>query len=187
MNNKNKKKQSRRYDNPFETAYETVKDAAKSVVKETFDALNPLGVFFSGEAQRLRKEGKNDFSDIDVQKLNKAYAKDDKEEIERIQRILNPEAFEEQDAKKKEMEFHKRVQREEEQYNLKKQQEEEERKRQEAMEEQQKREQEEEERVRAQQQETPKGKVRKSILGGKGNKKATSEIPAEFRPGAGKQ
>lgn len=172
--------------NPYEQLKEFGIDTAKKAAQETIDALNPLSGLFGGPAQEMRKQGKNDFSDLDVQKLNEAYKEKDKDEIMRLQKLINPEQAQEQEDKKEEMEYHRRVKRDEEQYNLKKVQEEEEEKRQEAMEEQQKRQQEEEERMRAAQQETPKGKVRKSILGG-AKRKATSELPAEVRPDAGKQ
>lgn len=171
--------------NPYEQLKEFTVDTAQKAAKETIDALNPLSGLFGGPAQELRKQGKSDFSDLDVQKLNEAYKQKDQDEIMRLQRIINPEQAQEQDEKKEEMEYHRRVLREEEQFNLKKEQEEEEEKRQEALEEQQKKQQEEEAR-NASQQETPKGKVRKNILGG-AKRKATSELPAEVRPDAGKQ
>lgn len=170
--------------NPFEAIYELGKDTAKRAVKETVDILNPLSEMFGGEAQKMRSEGKNDFSDINVMKLQSAYEKDDQEEIIRIQRILNPEQAEEQDAKKEEGEYHRRVQQDEKEYNLRKEQEGEEEEREEALDLQRKKQEEDAE--HAQPLESPKGKVRKNILGG-GKQKATSELPTEFRPDAGKQ
>lgn len=186
FNKKTPAKQKRPTQNTFEQVYELGKDTAQKAVKETIDTLNPLSGLFGGPAQEMRKQGKNDFSDLDVQKLNKAYEQEDQDEIMRLQRIINPEQAQEQDDKKEAMEYHRRVQKDEEEYNLKKQQEKEEEKRQEAMEEQQRKQQEEEERIRASQQENPKGKVRKSILGG-AKRKASSELPAEHRPDSGKQ
>ncbi len=169
--------------NPLEQAYEFVKDTAKMALTETFDALNPLSSLFHDEVSREREKGNNNFSEIDVQKLQKAYAENDSEEIQRLQRLIYPEQAKEQDEKNEEMEYHRRVQREEEEFLLKKEQEEEEEKRQEAIEEQQKQ---QEEANQAQPLESPKGKVRKNILGG-GKPKANSELPPEFRPDAGKQ
>jgi len=169
--------------NPLEQAYEFVKETAKMAVTETFDALNPLSSLFHDEVAREREKGNNNFSELDVQKLQTAYANKDKEEIDRLQRLIYPDQAQEQDEKKEEMEYHRRVKREEEEFLLKKEQEEEEEKRQEAMEKQQKQ---QEEANQAQPLEAPKGKVRKSILGG-GKHKATSELPPEFRPDAGKQ
>ena len=79
--------------------------------------------------------------------------------------------------------YHKRVQREEEEENLKEEQEEQEEEQQEAMEEQQKA---QEAAENAQPLEAPKGKVRKSILGGKGNIKASTELPPELKADAGR-
>ncbi|MBP9691463.1 hypothetical protein KBD81_05295 [Candidatus Woesebacteria bacterium] len=169
--------------NPLEQLTDLGKDTAKKAVTEVIGALNPFSDLFGGEAEKMRSQGKNDFSDLNVQKLQSAYAQDDQEEINRLQRLLHPEQFEEQDEKQEEMNAHRRVQREEEEFNLKEEQEEEEEKRQEAMEEQQKK---QAEAAQNQHVETPKGKVRKSVLGG-AKRKASSELPTEFRPDAGKQ
>ncbi len=178
------KSRSANQDNIYEKAYEFGVETAKKAVKETVDTLNPLSSLFQGEAQKERDNGNEHFTDIDVHKLNQAYEQDDKEEIERLQRLINPEAMEEADEKKLEMDYHKRVQREEEEYNVKKEQEEEEEKRQEAMmQAEKKRMEEEQEQLPI---ETPKGKKRRSILGGE-RQKATTELPPEFRPDAGKQ
>lgn len=167
----------------IEQLYEFGRETAKRAVQETVDTLF-LGSLFNDETQKEREKGNNNFSEIDVQKLNKAYEEDDQEEIQRLQRLINPEASTEADENKLEMDYHKRVQREEEEQNLKTQQEEEEQKRQEALLEAEKKKQEEAE---AQAPiEAPKGKKRKSILGGE-KQKATSELPPEFRPDAGKQ
>ncbi len=167
----------------LEQLYEFGKETAQKAAKETVDTLF-FGSLFNDETQKERQRGNDKFTDLDVQKLNKAYEQDDQEEIERLQRLINPEAAEEADKKKLEMDYHKRVQREEEEQNLKKKQEEEEEERQEAMKEAEEKKQEEE----AQQApvEAPKGKKRRNILGGE-KQKATSELPPEFRPDAGKQ
>jgi len=167
----------------LEQIYEFGKDTVQKAAQETVDTLF-FGSLFNDETQKEREKGNENFSEIDVQKLNKAYEEDDQDEIQRLQRLINPEAAEEADEKKLEMDYHKRVQREEEEQNLRTEQEEEEEERQEAMMEAEEKKQDEE----AQQApiEAPKGKQRRSILGG-AKQKATSELPPEFRPDAGKQ
>lgn len=166
----------------LEQVYEFGKETAQKAVKETVDTLF-FGSLFEDETQKERSKGNENFSEIDVQKLNKAYEEDDQEEIQRLQRLINPEAAEEADDKKLEMDYHKRVQREEEEQNLRTEQEKEEEKRQEALIEAENKKQEEAQQAPL---EAPKGKKRKSILGGD-KQKATSELPPEFRPDAGKQ
>ena len=167
----------------LEQVYEFGKDTAQKAVKETVDTLF-LGSLFEDETHKERERGNENFSEIDVQKLNKAYEEDDQEEIQRLQKLINPEAAQEADDKKLEMDYHKRVLREEEEYNLRQEQEEEEEERQKALIEAEKKRQEEE--ARQAPIETPKGKKRHSILGGE-KQKATTELPPEFRPDAGKQ
>lgn len=167
----------------LEQLYEFGKETAQKAAQETVDTLF-FGSLFNDETQKEREKGNETFTDLDVQKLNKAYEQDDQEEIQRLQRLINPEAAEEADEKKLEMDYHKRVQREEEEQILKKKQEEEEEERQKALMEAEKKKQ--EEAAEEAPIEAPKGKKRKNILGGE-RQKATTELPPEFRPDAGKQ
>ncbi|QQS43535.1 hypothetical protein IPM65_05280 [Candidatus Roizmanbacteria bacterium] len=167
----------------LEQLYEFGKETAQKAAQETVDTLF-FGSLFNDETQKEREKGNDSFTDLDVQKLNQAYEQNDQEEIQRLQRLINPEAADAADEKKTQTEYHKRVQREEEEYNLRQEQEEEEEKRQEALMEAEKKRMEEQEQQAP--LEAPKGKKRKSILGGE-RQKATTELPPEFRPDAGKQ
>jgi len=179
-----KKKKQKPVFNPFEQVAELAKDTAVTTVKEVAKTANPLSELFSDPTQKERQDGNNNFTDLDMKKLQKHHEGSDEQDIEAIRAQLNPDQKEAQEKAKLKMQYHKRVQREEEEENLKEEQEKQEKERQEAMEEQQK--VEEEAAQNAQPLEIPKGKVRKSILGGKNNRKASTELPPELKPGAGK-
>ena len=183
-------KQKQKTQPPFlqdtlEKLYELGTDTAKQAAMATAETFNPISEILTGETEKARQEGKNDFTDINPEKLEKAYEEHDQEEIERLQKMINPQKAEEQEEQQLQMDYHKRREQEEEELNLRAEQEEEEEERQEALLEQQEKQAEEEQR-QTQQQEAPKGKKRRNILGGE-HQKATSELPPEFRPDAGKQ
>ncbi|MDP4011805.1 MAG: hypothetical protein Q8P72_06295, partial [Candidatus Roizmanbacteria bacterium] len=115
--------------------------------------------------------GNNNFTELDFDKLNKQYGEQDNPDLEAIRAQFKAQ-------------YHKRVQREEEEENLKEEQEEQEEEREEALKDQQKAQA--EAAANAAPLETPKGKVHKNILGGKGNMKASTELPPELKADAGR-
>lgn len=152
--------------NPFEQSFETVKQQAKEMLSPTSSPEQP--------------SLPSNFSKMDFDKLNTAYAGQDQTSIDALRDQLPKEA---QDEVIK-LQYHRRFKREEEEYYLRRKQEEEEKKRQEEMDLQEKLQQ---EHAQAQQTpEAPKGKVRKNIFG-KSSKKADLVLPAEVKPGGGKQ
>jgi len=153
--------------NPFEQSFETAKKQTPEVA-----AFRPT--------PEQAPTPKN-FSPMSFDKLNTAYADQDKSSLDAVRGEL-PQNTKDQTLK---LQFHKRFKREEEEYYLKMKREEEEKKRQEELQAQEKRRLEEEQKAK---QETapPKGKVRKNIFG-KSAKKADMVLPAEIKPGGGKQ
>ena len=164
------KKQTKIHLNPFEQVTELGKDTLVTTVKEVVKTANPFAELFTNPTAKEREKGNNNFTELDFDKLNKQYSEQDSPDLEVIRTQLKAH-------------YHKRVQREEEEENLKEEQEEQEEEQQEAMEEQQKA---QEAAENAQPLEDPKGKVRKSILGGKGNIKASTELPPELKADAGR-
>ncbi|MCA9371928.1 hypothetical protein KC726_03445 [Candidatus Woesebacteria bacterium] len=181
----NKKKTQQKKRDPwgvnktFEHGVEFAKDTASQVA----EVFNPFAHMFETSGKNETTPSTN-HSPLDQEKLTRAYEQQDQEAIREIQKQLYPEQYEEQQEQQEKIRRHKEYKREEERIVMEERQEEEEKKRQEAIAEQQKRQQEEEERIKNQQQQsTPKGKVRRSIFGGRGKRKATSELPAEVKPG----
>lgn len=120
---------------------------------------------------------------VDFNKLNEAYANQDKQSIEDIQKSMNPEQVQETEK----VRFFKKYKQEEEEYYEKRKREDEEKRQQEELEKQEKLKQEEEEQLaRNAESATPQGKKKKSIFG-KIKDKASLILPAEVKPGGGKQ
>jgi DNA-binding transcriptional MerR regulator len=184
------KKPVKPYLNPFEQITDLGKDTLVTAVKEVAKTVNPLAELFVNPTAQERATGNNNFSELDFDKLNKQYSKQDNPNLEAIRAQLkggsngeNETPQEVQDEQLK-AHYHKRVQRDEEEENLKEEQEEQEEERQEALEEQQKAEA--EAAANAAPLQAPKGKVLKNILGGKGNMKASTELPPELKAAAGR-
>ena len=179
----NQNKQKTIIHESFEQLSELGRDTARKAVKEITSTFNPLAANFENPTKKERENGNNNFSDLDFEKLQKQYDGQDASQLDAARAQLSgPDTT---NPKQQEYDYHRRVKREEEEYQLKKEQEEEEEERQEAYEEQQKK-QLEEERRQAQSQGSPKGKIRKSILGGKGSQKSSSELPPELKSDAGR-
>src|SRR3989338_4033873 len=121
---------------------------------------------FSSES--INKPG--NFSSLNFDKLNSSYANQDKSKLDAIRQQMTPEQLQEQEH----VRFFKRYKKEEEDYFEKRKREEEEKKLQ------------EEKNLQSHGGEIPKGKVRKNIFG-KTNLKANTALPAEIKPGQGKQ
>ncbi|PIZ66059.1 hypothetical protein CO051_02865 [Candidatus Roizmanbacteria bacterium CG_4_9_14_0_2_um_filter_39_13] len=169
----------------FEKVAELGIDTARQAVGEITKTFNPIVANFENPTRREREKGNQNFSDLDFNKLQKQYDHQDSSKLDAVRSQIGGEENT-PNPKQQEYDYHHRVKREEEEYLAKKEQEEEEEKRQEAYEEQEKARL-EQERQRSQSQSAPKGKIRKSILGGKGNQKSTTGLPPEFRPDSGKQ
>ncbi|MDA1317258.1 MAG: hypothetical protein O3B87_04505 [bacterium] len=174
--------------NPFEQVAEFAKDTVVTTAKELVKTVNPLSELFINPTQKEREKGNNNFTELDFDKLQKQYSQQDNPDLEAIRAQLGAdgaggnEVSEDMTDEQLKAQFHKRVMREEEEENLREEQEKEENERQKAMEAQQ---QAQAEAANAQPLETPKGKVHKNILGG-GRPKATSELPPEIKPDAGR-
>ena len=183
------KKQTKIHLNPFEQVTELGKDTLVTTVKEVVKTANPFAELFTNPTAKEREKGNNNFTELDFDKLNKQYSKQDSPDLEAIRAQLNlnqsdsAKATSDKQEQQLKAHYHKRVQREEEEENLKEEQEEQEEEQQEAMEEQQKA---QEAAANAQPLEAPKGMVRKSILGGKGKMKASTELPPELKADAGR-
>lgn len=120
---------------------------------------------------------------LDFDKLNNAYAGQDKQSLEAIQKQLTPEQAKEQ----ADLQFFRRYKREEEEYYMKRKQEEEEKKQREELEEQERKKREEGEKLKQNAESAaPQGKKKKSIFA-KIKDKASTLLPPEMKPGGGKQ
>ncbi len=181
----NQKKQKTILHESIEQLAELGRDTARKAVKEITSAFNPLAANFENPTKKEREKGNNNFSDLDFNKLQKQYDGQDSSKLDAVRAQLGRSGADTPNPKQLEYDYHHRVKREEEEYLAKKEQEEEEEKRQEAYEEQEKARL-EQERQRSQSQSAPKGKIRKSILGGKGNQKSTTELPPELKADAGR-
>jgi len=170
----------------LENVYEFGRDTAKQAGIEIVNTINPFSELFTNPTSEERKKGNNNFTDIDFDKLNNSYKQHDSPELDQIRQQLGVGESNDPNEKKMHLDYHRRVKREEEEVYLKKEQEEEEKERDEALAEQEKQ-QAEEEQAKQQGAASPKGKVRRSIMGSKGSQKSSSELPPEFQPGAGKQ
>lgn len=168
---KTTKKTPKPYLNPFEQVVELGKDTLATTVKEVVNTVNPFAELFTNPTAKERAKGNNNFTELDFDKLNNQYSEQDNPDLEAIRTQLKTQ-------------YHKRVQREEEEENLKQEQEKQEEERQEALDDQQKAEA--EAAANAVPLQAPKGKVRISILGGKGNVKASTELPPELKADAGR-
>lgn len=174
--------------NSFEQVGELGRDTAKSVATEVVKTFIPMAEHFGNPTKEVREQGNENFTDLDFEALQKKYGAQDHSQLDEVRRQLGGQLPEEQMKEQHDAQFHRKYRQEEERYHVEKEQQEADKERQEAYEAQERqRIDEEEARKRQQESGIPKGKVRKTILGGKGHKKATSEIPAEFRPSAGKQ
>ena len=173
--------------NAFEQTVELGKDTARKAVYEITKTFNPLDLGFEHPTNAERKKGNNNFTDLDFDKLQKQYDQQDSSKLDAVRAQLDTSSNEQQNPNQLKYNFHRRVMREEEEYNAKKEQEEEEKKRQEALEEQQKKQATEETKKKQSAEITPRGRIRRSILGGKSNLKSSTELPPELKPDAGKQ
>src|SRR3989344_1429507 len=120
---------------------------------------------FSSES--INKPG--NFSSLNFDKLNSSYANQDKSKLDAIRQQMTPEQLQEQEH----VRFFKRYKKEE-------------KKLQEERIAAEKIRQQEEKNLQSHGGEIPKGKVRKNIFG-KTNLKANTALPAEIKPGQGKQ
>lgn len=169
----------------IEQLSEFSRDTARKAVTEITSAFNPLASNFENPTKKEREQGNNNFTDLDFEKLQKNYDGQDSSQLDAVRSQLGHSSEEHPvNPKQEQYDYHQRVKREEEEYLAKKEQEEEEEKRQEAYEEEEKKRQEQE--AARQPLETPKGKVRRSILGGKGNQKSSTELPPELKTDAGR-
>ena len=122
---------------------------------------------FSKEKLPVTKEFTNkpgNFSALDLDKLNTAYADQDKSQLDALRQQMTPEQI----MEGKRIKFFKKYKKEEEEYYEKRKREE------------------EEKNLKSRTGEIPKGKVRKNIFG-KTNLKANTMLPPEIKPGRGKQ
>ena len=110
------KKPPVKIDNPFEKVAEFAQDS----VKQAIDVFNPVADMFGKPEGAVEMEGKNNHSQVDFSKLEKAYAAQDQEAIEKYSQELNPKSAEEQAHRKR----HQEVKREEEEYYMRTKQEE---------------------------------------------------------------
>ncbi|MDP4010912.1 MAG: hypothetical protein Q8P72_01655 [Candidatus Roizmanbacteria bacterium] len=168
----------------FEKVAELGIDTARQAVGEITKTFNPIAANFENPTRREREKGNQNFSDLDFNKLQKQYDHQDSSKLDAVRSQIGGEENT-PNPKQQEYDYLHRVKREEEEYLAEKEQEEEEEKRQEAYEEQEKARLKEEQRI-SQSQTAPKGKVRESILGGKGSQKSSSELPPELKRDAGK-
>ncbi|OGK34829.1 hypothetical protein A3A93_06155 [Candidatus Roizmanbacteria bacterium RIFCSPLOWO2_01_FULL_38_12] len=139
---------------------------------------------FSKEKLPVTKEFTNkpgNFSALDLDKLNTAYADQDKSQLDALRQQMTPEQI----MEGKRIKFFKKYKKEEEEYYEKRKREEEEKKLQEEHTKAEKQRQ-EEKNLKSRTGEIPKGKVRKNIFG-KTNLKANTMLPPEIKPGRGKQ
>jgi len=176
--------------NPLETLTEFAKDTIEKAAEEIPEAVVPFAPvvkeMFGNPTKAERDKGNNNFTELNFDKLQKKYDQQDADKLNDVRSQLGGNKSE-INPKQQQYDYHRRVQREEEEQKLKTEAEEEEKKRQEALGEQQKKQKKEEEEIQRQQAGSmPKGKVRKTILGGE-HRKATSELPPERRPDAGRQ
>ncbi len=163
---------------PVYNPFEALRDTSTSKVPE----IPKLDSLSSPETIKQMKN----FSPMDLEKLNKAYAGQDQNSLDEVRKHLTPEQIKEQEK----VQFFKRYKREEEEFYLKRKQEEEEKKRQEAAEELQNREEKERAKIAEPGGELPQGKVRKNIFGGnkpKGNMKIPPPSTVEYKPAKGAQ
>jgi len=179
-----KKKQKTIIHDSIEQLSEFGRDTARKAVSEITSAFNPLSSHFENPTKKERESGNENFTDLDFEKLQKQYDGQDASRLDVARAQLSETGGDAPNPKQQAYDYHHRVKREEEEYLAKKEQEEEEEKRQEAYEEEEKKRQEQE--AAEKPPEIPKGKIRKSILGGKGNRKSSTELPPEFKPGAGR-
>jgi hypothetical protein len=169
--------------NPFERVAKFTQNIASQVAKEVIGVVDITSIF-KGEAQKEREKGNNNFSDINVAKLQQAYKRDDQDEIARLQNEIHGGDNKDEASPETVQQF-KRFKQDEEEFYVRKKQEEEERKRQEAHEEEERKRQEAERKAQSHQAEIPMGKVRKNIFGG-GSKKGNMVVPMEYKPNQGK-
>jgi hypothetical protein len=167
--------QKKQYINPFE-ALENKSHQKSGEIPNLPDMMQ--------SPENIKKMG--NFSPMDLEKLNEAYANQDQESLDELRKNMTPEQKKEQEK----VHFFKRYKREEEEYYYKRKQEEEEKKRQEAEEEFQKKRQAEQEQMSQQGGDLPQGKIRKNIFGG-GKQKTNMRIPppsnTENKPNKGSQ
>lgn len=170
----------------LEAVAELGQDAVKTTGRETNKNSDILSSQFGNPTLKERKYGNNNFTDIDFNKLQTKYDSQDSPQLQTLRAQINENSEDNgTSSNQAETNFFQKYKREEEEYLLKKKQEEEEKEQQEKLEEERKKQELVEK--NKQKDETPKGKVRKSILGDGGHKKSTSELPPEYKPGAGKQ
>ena len=170
-----KPQQKKPYINPFETL-------ANNAHPKSAEIPNIPGMLQSPENMKQMEN----FSPMDLEKLNKAYTNQDQKSLDELRKNMTPEQLKEQEK----MQFFKRYKREEEEYYYKRKQEEEENKRQEAEAEFQKKHQLEQEQMAEQGGELPQGKIRKNIFGGakqKTNMKIPPAATTENKPNKGSQ
>lgn len=158
----------------FEQLAELGQSTAKKIVKAVTQTVNPL---YSPEknAQDQQKQleelnkKKDHHTRVDFENLQKKYASEDAQKTAQLRNRLFQLV---KDAEKQSLE--------------KQHQEEEQKKQYESQQEAEKEKKLEEERIQAESFEAPKGKVRKSILGGGKNKSAVMEQHAEYKPSSSK-
>lgn len=157
----------------FEQLAELGQSTAKKTVKAVTQTVNPL---YSPEknAQDQQKQleelnkKKDNHTRVDFEKLQKKYASEDAQKTTQLRNRLFQLV---KDAEKQ---------------SLEKQHQKEQKKQYESQQEVEKEKKLEEERIQAESFETPKGKVRKSILGGGKKKSAGMEQHAEYKPSSSK-
>ncbi len=157
----------------FEQLAELGQSTAKKTVKAVAQTVNPL---YSPEKtaedqqkqfEELNKK-KDNHSPVNFEKLQKKYASEDAQKTSQLRNRLFQLV---KDAEKQSLDQHYQ---------------EEQKKQYEAQREAEKKKKLEEDRLQAQTFETPKGKVRKSILGGGKKKSAGMEQHAEYKPSSSK-
>lgn len=171
MTNVNQKK-PHSFFNPFEQLFERKPKNETSPQAPVAPQIEDTGGKSNGE-----------YSQVDFEKLNKAYATQDDAELAKVREQLSPEDVKKQDHAV----FFKKYKQEEEVYYETRKREEEEKKLAEERQKLEEQRQEQEALTTQQSEDTlPKGIIRKNILGGS-NKKADLSLPPEMKPGGGKQ
>lgn len=170
--------------NPFEQIGELVKDTAREAVNAVGDILNPFSNPENRQNSKKEIRTPSGHTPLDLEKLNQSYQDHANPQLDAIRAQLGLKPDTTNGSENLNKLYHDRVKQGEieilEEEKRKKEQKAQEEL---AMEQEKLKQKEEATKAPAKAQ----GKIRTNILGDGGHRKATSELPPEFRPGAGKQ
>ena len=171
--------------NPFEQIGEFVKDTAKETVNSVVDILNPFSNPDARHNSKKEKLNSANHTPLDLENLNKSYQDQSNPQLDAIRAQLGLKPDTTSGNGNLEKQYHDRVKQAEIEYLEKEKREKEQNLQEELAHEQEKLRIENENAAQA--PANPKGKKRKNILGDGGHRKSSAELPAEFKPGGGKQ